>query len=1047
MSISSSLYSSISGLTTMGNAMSVIGDNVANVDTVAFKSSRATFQDVLAQSVATASGTAQVGRGVTLSTVSGSFAQGSFESTTNPTDMAIGGQGFFMLRATGSAAADMFTRDGEFSFDQNGYLTNPSGDYVQGWKLDAKGDPQGSIGDISIGKSTPPVATSEIQAIVNLDSTTQPNNTTLFDSWNGANPTATPPTDPIDSGNYAYSSSTTVYDSKGASHDITTYFDRTPNNNQWEYLVTCDPTEDMRSGYAGTKGAGALMYGTIDFGNNGGIQDISAYNVPSDAKVDPSLMNNRLTVPNGQQYYQFDANFTGDPQPIEVNFGATYGNQVTQQQQDLVSNTGAVDGSGQPITADTPWTSVYDSSGNQMTVGDTFTYSGYKHDGTAVSGQYTIQEGDTVQKLLDQLGTSFGAKAAIDGDGRLTLTDNTGGTSEMYVTSFMTSSVSGADPFGGATAAVKNLAVTNGQLMTSDKVTPITDPSTLLTNCYDTSGNRVILGDTINLGGTDVNGAAVTATVPVTSTTTVQNLLDAMAAAYDGGTNNGDVTAVLDGTGAIRLLDNTNGGNLAPSISYTPHTDAQPFGAIGTDITTTTLDSDASGTPATAATPLTSVFDGSGHVIATGDQYTFSGTDTGGNPVTTPTFTVAAGDTVQTLLDFLNTNFDSGNLDSPSPFGLSGTGQITLADSSGGMGGNPVTLNSFTGETSTPLGPAGASVMDSSTLGQINIDTSKRQVVSPYRAFSSSTNLTPITAATSWTSVYDSSSPTRNVTPAGEEIAFSGTKGDGTTVSGTFIVGTKGSTNPDSFGSPESAATGTVQDLLDWLGTKFDANASIDSAGRLVLTDPTADTATSKSNLSLAIDGYTPPTGVSTAAQLFGGPASISAPVGFQTIQGDLSQDGSQQGGAVDSSFSQEALSSTQYANASTTIYQDQDGYASGFLQSVSVDTSGVITGHYSNGQVLKKAQVALATFNNLEGLKKEGGNIFTQTTESGAPVTGAPGTNGLGSIAPNSLEQSNVDLGTQFVKLISTQRGFEANSKVITTTDTMMSDLINIIR
>ncbi|HSR36468.1 MAG TPA: flagellar hook-basal body complex protein, partial [Desulfurivibrionaceae bacterium] len=88
-----------------------------------------------------------------------------------------------------------------------------------------------------------------------------------------------------------------------------------------------------------------------------------------------------------------------------------------------------------------------------------------------------------------------------------------------------------------------------------------------------------------------------------------------------------------------------------------------------------------------------------------------------------------------------------------------------------------------------------------------------------------------------------------------------------------------------------------------------------------------------------------------------------------------------------------------------------------------------------------------LASFNNTQGLRKEGGNIFRETTESGAPVTGAPGTNGLGSIAPNSLEQSNVDLGTEFVKLITTQRGFQANSKIITTTDEMLNDLINIKR
>ncbi|HPS94264.1 MAG TPA: flagellar hook-basal body complex protein, partial [Deltaproteobacteria bacterium] len=93
MSISSSLFSGISGLSTNGNAMSVIGDNIANVNTIGFKSSRTTFQDVLAQSVATSSGTSQIGRGAALSAIDTMFQQGSFESTSTATDLAIGGNG------------------------------------------------------------------------------------------------------------------------------------------------------------------------------------------------------------------------------------------------------------------------------------------------------------------------------------------------------------------------------------------------------------------------------------------------------------------------------------------------------------------------------------------------------------------------------------------------------------------------------------------------------------------------------------------------------------------------------------------------------------------------------------------------------------------------------------------------------------------------------------------------------------------------------------------------------------------------------------------
>ena len=141
------------------------------------------------------------------------------------------------------------------------------------------------------------------------------------------------------------------------------------------------------------------------------------------------------------------------------------------------------------------------------------------------------------------------------------------------------------------------------------------------------------------------------------------------------------------------------------------------------------------------------------------------------------------------------------------------------------------------------------------------------------------------------------------------------------------------------------------------------------------------------------------------------------------------------------------SLSSSQFARASTTTFQAADGYGAGDLQGVNVDVDGIITGTYSNGQLIPLYRVALAKFTNEQGLYKEGGNLFKSTRESGDAITNRPGTNGLGSIAPNSLEQSNVDMATEFVKMITTQRGFQANSKTITVVDQMLQELINLKR
>jgi len=167
----SSLFSGISGLITEGHAMSVIGNNVANVNTVGFKGSRSTFSDMLYQSIFGTAGTSQVGRGVTLTSVDTMFQQGSFESTNEPTDLAIGGRGFFIVRAPESQAM-AYTRAGQFRFDKEGYMVNPTGMVLQGRPIDRlTNTPYSVASDILISQApSEPKATGFIGMAVNLQS-------------------------------------------------------------------------------------------------------------------------------------------------------------------------------------------------------------------------------------------------------------------------------------------------------------------------------------------------------------------------------------------------------------------------------------------------------------------------------------------------------------------------------------------------------------------------------------------------------------------------------------------------------------------------------------------------------------------------------------------------------------------------------------------------------------------------------------------------------------------------------------------------------------
>ncbi|MDD4343285.1 MAG: flagellar hook protein FlgE [Eubacteriales bacterium] len=136
-----------------------------------------------------------------------------------------------------------------------------------------------------------------------------------------------------------------------------------------------------------------------------------------------------------------------------------------------------------------------------------------------------------------------------------------------------------------------------------------------------------------------------------------------------------------------------------------------------------------------------------------------------------------------------------------------------------------------------------------------------------------------------------------------------------------------------------------------------------------------------------------------------------------------------------------------QVANENSTLSNIQNGFSPGSLQRISVNQTGQIIGTFSNGENIELAQVALATFSNTSGLSKVGDTLFVESRNSGLPEYGAPGTAGKGSVKPESLEMSNVDLSQEFVDMIITQRGFQANSRIITTSDEMLQELVNLKR
>jgi len=279
----SSLFTAVSGMSANGTALSVIGDNVANMNTVAFKSSRSSFGDILSQSL----GTSQIGRGVAVTDITPVFTQGSFENTANVLDLAVDGEGLFIMSDDSGIA---YTRAGQFTLDKEGYIVNTNAMRLQGYLFSTSGSSAG-LGDINLSTlNSAPQPTESAEISANLDSRAN-----LLDD-------ITNPFDVNDPGNSSnFSSTLTVYDSLGVSHVINIYFRKdteAATGNSWDWYAVVNDS-DSASGVTEIQADG-----TIDFTSDGALDVESAINYPVGAG------------------FNFSGGATAD-QVIDFNFGTS----------------------------------------------------------------------------------------------------------------------------------------------------------------------------------------------------------------------------------------------------------------------------------------------------------------------------------------------------------------------------------------------------------------------------------------------------------------------------------------------------------------------------------------------------------------------------------------------------------------------------------------------------------------------------------------------------------------------------------------------------
>lgn len=938
MSLSSSLFTGTSGLKNMGNALQVVGNNISNLNTIGFKKGRTTFADTLYESVATQAGSAQMGRGMAVGSVSQNFAQGSFESTGNTTDLSIGGEGFFVMRQSNSENT-FYTRAGNFFFDKAGQLVNPEGYIVQGWNLDeATGDDIGSIRDLVLKAFTnPPKKSSKITAITNLNADSASNSVVLSNNWNSGEDTHMAAT------NYEYQTVVKVYDALGSTHDVAVYYDK-KSGTEWEYVVSCNPLEDMRNSVQGTDSKGLLARGTILFSQSSG--DILDFTM--------SEFTGRLG--------NFKANGVNTTEAINY--------------QILNYDAMPLDGYGFNLSFDGSLWSFVDMDLSTPAIDKPANYP---------LATIVYSDSQNINIVLNQT-----SPTQTDPDLKIKLTQPAVATDSLGFdinnkNDLHKQSVEGTRYFGDTSNDNTTLEINDPSVMTHDSsgLGVIWNPNAGGTGKWYWSNPKIA-----EAAGTLLSGIAMTTTsggaMATTAATMVINnaedlsmVVQNLKLRYDGtawGWNDG-----------IKAEDFINPNS--PVNNFVPTNDPS--------LSIVTVGSEgALATDTTGAMPI---------LYWLGNQWSLS---TAAVAVTS----AGIGNT------FLAINTAASNA----------TGVVfNIWYDAASTAGASTAKYTFGSALTTAAGQSIAFVMDPT----------------PPKGYAAAL-LVPTTAGTQTFGIdFDGDSIT--------DLTVNPTAG-GAVAAGSHLAFNVDPNIPPAEYAKAKLKGDQTQVIIDLDGS---GNDSDNDDIRFVFKNPLRFGASThpynnRSEIDFDILGSTAWTEIRRAniektgfysftTDFLGGDYG-STENDIQLDLGTLYKNGN---------FVNDSLSTTQYSKSSSTVFQDADGYSAGDLQGVDVASDGIMTGIYSNGQLIPLFRVGLAKFLNNFGLSNEGGNLFRETRASGAAITNKPGENGLGTIAPNSLEMSNVDISEEFVAMIVQQRGFQANSKTITTVDDMMQTVIGMKR
>lgn len=407
------LYSSSAGMMTHEDGLSIIGNNLANVNTIAFKQQLMLFQDVGYSSFSSGSFNAtlevsEVGYGSALGYTRTLFSNGALAEADNITDLALYGDGYFQVS---DGENDYYTRAGNFYFDADGIMRSTGGYALTGIEI-VNGVETGVLSEINLYandgvlNTSPFFSTTEVTASLNLydsiDSYSDDTNpyTAMLTSWNGL---LDNPLSQSESITFQY------YDMEGNLQDLDIYFDLVSNINgqtTYEYVVATDPSLDGRAGYAGTESAGLLQAGTMTFSSSGQLLNMSSFSPTGTDLTDPSswtvsTLTNGLSSINVQLVGQ-------EAQSISLNLGIQAGSDT--------------------------WSSDFGTNMTMADIGSTYVNIPSMESPTYSSNATTALATSTSLKNMTQDGYPTGDLSSLDiaTDGTVSASYTNGQTTDLY---------------------------------------------------------------------------------------------------------------------------------------------------------------------------------------------------------------------------------------------------------------------------------------------------------------------------------------------------------------------------------------------------------------------------------------------------------------------------------------------------------------------------------------------------------------------------------------------------------------------------------------